>query len=105
MHEYQRRMKYNHVKTAEVMNMYYNLYKTATDRGDNPGIILRISQQYDVTPCLVAKLILQKYLNDVNLINSDNDSSTQTNIKTYLRDTTLIQDPSLAYEVYLVRIK
>lgn len=96
--EYQNRMKVNHVKTPNVINKYYDLYTDAIDKREPPGIIVRMAKELDICPCLIAKLILQKHF---SLFAIDQKSGLQMNINQYLRDTTLIEDSDLAYEVYL----
>lgn len=89
-------MRCNHIKTPDVQNKYWERYNFAIKNREPPGIITRMSAEYDVTPCLIAKLILQKYF-DVLEKKVDN-------INVYLRDTTLISDMDLAYEVFLVNL-
>lgn len=89
-------MRYSHTKTPNVVNKYYNAYIDALSREDGPGIIIRIAMDSKIAPCLVAKLILQKYYDNMDC---DNDNS---NMNKYLRDTTLIDNIDLAYEVFLV---
>lgn len=100
-HEYQRRMRLNHIKTHEVINKYYKLYKQSIEKGEEPGILLRIAEEFDVTPCLIARVVLQKYY---ELANEEQGGLHSVNFKIYLRDTSLIEDENLAYEVYLVSI-
>lgn len=75
------------------------MYKEGVEGQEPPGIILRIAQEAEVAPCLVAKLILQKYFSQFTSCSS-NKQVLQFN--QYLRDTTLIEDRDLAYEVFLV---
>lgn len=89
-------MKYSHTKTSSVINKYFNLYEEALVKREDPGIILRIALQADISPCLIAKLILQKYYENVEC------DGENININKYLRDTTLIENIDLAYEVFLV---
>lgn len=87
-------MKVNHIKNQSVINKYWDLYQEAHKNGQKPGIILRMAEQFDICPCLIAKLILQKYFENCN---------TETvQINSYLRDTSLIPDKDLAYEIFLV---
>lgn len=95
-HEYQRQMKYSHSKAPSIINKYYNAYIDAINKRDDPGIIIKIALDSNIAPCLVAKLILQKHYDNLDC---DNDN---LNINKYLRDTTLINNSDLAYEVFLV---
>lgn len=76
---------------------------SAVQQGESPGIIVRIAQKQSVTPCLVAKLILQRYLEEHGECD-DEDTNAGNKITMYLRDTTLIPNMDLAYEVFLVGI-
>lgn len=97
--EYQARMKTTHIKSHSTMNKYYDLYTEALENGEKPGIIVRISKEANICPCLVAKLILQKFFSRYD----DPQKSPNTlNVSQYLRDTSLIEDKDLSYEVYLV---
>jgi hypothetical protein len=81
--EYQKRMKMNHIKSQTNINKYWDLYQQAVKNHESPGIILKIAEQFDICPCLIAKLIPQKYFEDLNL-------TEQAQINNYLRDTSLI---------------
>ncbi|RZC35185.1 C15orf41 -like, partial [Asbolus verrucosus] len=87
-------MKVNHIKTQSNMNKYWELYKEAVKNSESPGIIVKMSEQFDICPCLIAKLILQKYF-------EDSEIAEQIQINNYLRDTSLIPDVDLAYEIFL----
>ncbi|KAJ8924479.1 hypothetical protein NQ315_007276 [Exocentrus adspersus] len=95
--EYQKRMKCTHIKTLTARNKYWDLYRQSVESGDNPGIIVRLAAEYDVAPCLVAKIILGKYFENA----VEEQSGSGVNINFYLRDTCLIPDMDLAYEVFL----
>lgn len=95
-------MKANHVKTQSQKNRYYHLYSVRTKQHQRPGIIIKIAEEFDVAPCLVAKLILQKHFDELD-VSTELESNGNGNINLYLRDTTLIPDKQLAYEVFLVR--
>lgn len=92
-------MKCKYTKTAEAMNLYYRLYNEAILRGYEAGIIIRISEHFNIAPCLIAKLILKKYLENISEDKSEVDI---VQVKAFLRDTSRIEDSILAYEVFLV---
>lgn len=92
-------MRSNHIKSKAIMNKYYAMYKKAIKNREEPGIILRISEEVDVCPCLVAKVLLQKHYSSLE---DGQRSPSLPNVNKYLKDTTLIEDMDLAYEVYLV---
>lgn len=87
-------MKRNHNKANSFK--YWNEYLNAVENKEAPGILIRIAQSFDITPCLVAKLILKHFF-------EENDPSV-TSVNKYLQDTSLIQDMDLAYEVFLVSL-
>lgn len=92
-------MKYNHYKTQSNKAKFWELYKAAVENRDKPGIIVRMGEEFDIAPCLIAKLILSIYFGKGD--KSDNHDQ-HLNVNVYLRDTTLIQDIDLAYEIFLV---
>ncbi|XP_018568008.1 uncharacterized protein C15orf41 homolog [Anoplophora glabripennis] len=97
--EYQKRMKCSHVKNQMNKNKYWDLYKRGVEDDNNPGIIIRMAAQFDIAPCLVAKCILNKYFETLETSGDKDQSSVNINI--YLRDTCLIQNMDLAYEIFL----
>lgn len=98
-HVWQKRIKVNYYKYQSQKNKYFEEYIEAVEKGDNPGIIVRIAQKYRIPPCLVAKFILQKYFQQ-----NDEDASGGNKVTTYLRDTTLIPNMDLAYETFMVGV-
>ncbi|KAJ8963187.1 hypothetical protein NQ318_018653 [Aromia moschata] len=66
-HEYQKRMKYNHAKTHINKNKYWDLYQEGVRERDSPGIIVRMSKAFDVAPCLIAKIILTRYFENLGV--------------------------------------
>lgn len=98
--EYQKRMKINFSKTPTNEAKFYALFMEGVANGDDPGIIIRLAEKYGITPCLIAKLILKKYYRDLEV----EETVINNDVKTYLRDTTLITNMDLAYEVYLVKL-
>ena len=55
------------------------------------GILANLAKKYDISPLVLAKEILKTVL-------KIEDSS----VNLYIRDTALINDPKIAFEVYLV---
>ncbi|KAJ8934178.1 hypothetical protein NQ314_013532, partial [Rhamnusium bicolor] len=96
--EYQKRMKCNHVKTQINKNKYWDLYKKGIDNGDSPGIIVRMAEQFDIAPCLIARLMLNRYF---EMLETSETKDHSVNVNIYLRDTCLIPDADFAYEVFL----
>lgn len=93
-------MKHRYVKTPEAVDRYCKLYSEALGHSNRSGAIVRIAQSQNVAPCLVAKLILQRHLQQT--CNTRQCEFNMSMVKTAMRDTSLIDDPILAYEVFLV---
>jgi hypothetical protein len=87
-------------KCKENYDKYYKLYNNALEQDDDPGIILAISRQCKVSPCIVSRFILKKFYDELDSETGKNKLN--TNITPFMRNTTLIQNMDLAYEVYLV---
>nr|CAI5844420.1 unnamed protein product [Callosobruchus analis] len=94
MTEYQKRMKLNHIKIQTNKAQYLDLYQKAVENCESPGIILRMAKHFDIAPCLIAKLILAQFF-------EQQGSDEQNNVNVYLRDTTLLEDMDLSYEILL----
>ncbi|XP_056636649.1 CDAN1-interacting nuclease 1 [Diorhabda sublineata] len=95
--EFQKRMKINHPKTQSNKQIFWDSYQESVAQEEPSGIIVRIAEKFDVAPCLVAKIILNKHFEQMG--NEQTDIACNINI--YMRDTALITDPKLAYEVFL----
>ena len=64
------------------------------------GVLLRLAEKLDTSPALLARNVLEEYVNKYN----DQDGKHARNIiSKMLKDTTLIEDKDLSYEIYLVR--
>ncbi|XP_072396316.1 CDAN1-interacting nuclease 1 [Diabrotica undecimpunctata] len=95
--EYQKRMKISHSRTQQNKQRFWELYQQSVKNKEAPGIVVRIAEKFDIGPCLVAKIILNKYFEN----NNDENAEPVSNVNVYLRDTSLISDPILAYEMFL----
>ncbi|XP_050295086.1 CDAN1-interacting nuclease 1 [Anthonomus grandis grandis] len=100
--EYLRKMRYSYGRNQSSRNRYWDLYHKGIKNCEEPGILVRLSETYEVAPCLMAKLILQKYCDEHEERNPDKKES--LNVNNYLRNTQLIPDPELAREVFLCTI-
>ncbi|KAL1512720.1 hypothetical protein ABEB36_002263 [Hypothenemus hampei] len=100
--EYQKKMKYGYGKTQNNRNLFWEMYNTSLKRGEEPGILVRLAEIHDIPPCLLARLILQKYFEVKPGKFLEKDST--VNINKYLKNACLISDPDLAYEVFLCSI-
>lgn len=101
--EYQRKMRWNYGKTQNNRNKYWDMFKKGMDSKESPGVLVRLAETFDVPPCLMARLILQKHFDDQEDKTPDREGP--ININRYLKNTCLIPDPDLAYEVFLVCFK
>lgn len=97
--EYQRRMKRNHPKVAASAAKFYDRFQEAVNRGDEPGIILRLAQEVDISPALLARMILEQHYE--KLAPEVAVSVSKSLISRKMKDTTLIEDRDVAYEIYL----
>lgn len=100
--EYQRRMKSNYGKCQNNRNRYWDLFQKSINSKGRPGILVKLAEMFDIAPCLMAKLILQKYFDDQEEKNGEKKE--QVNINNFLKYTYMIPDSDLAYEVFLVII-
>ncbi|KAH0955165.1 hypothetical protein HN011_009757 [Eciton burchellii] len=93
--EIQQKMKINHTKIFGNNKSYYDSYLEAVQREEHVGILLRMAQNLDTSPALLARNVLEKYC-------TQKDANVSKNVITKLfKDTTLIENRDLAYEVYL----
>ncbi|KAJ9599051.1 hypothetical protein L9F63_010508, partial [Diploptera punctata] len=97
--EYQRKMKQNHQKFNTMTEDLYRRYMTAIQHGEDVGVLLRISEEIDLSPSLLARMVMEKYYERHSHLCSE--PVTRSFITRLMKDTTLIQDRDLAYEVFL----
>ncbi|XP_017757540.1 PREDICTED: uncharacterized protein C15orf41 homolog [Eufriesea mexicana] len=90
--EIQHKMKVNHSKLFGDNKNYYETYKKAVQNGEPVGILLKMAKDIGVPPALLAKNVLKKHCGQY---------VSQNEVNELFKDTTLIQDKDLAYEVYL----
>ena len=64
--------------------------------GKPKGILLNIAESINAPPALLARHILEKHLTEKG------ENSSRPVISKLLKDTTLIEEKELAYELYLV---
>ncbi|XP_076354095.1 CDAN1-interacting nuclease 1 isoform X2 [Tachypleus tridentatus] len=127
--EYQRKMKKVHHKhySAEAIEMYYNRYVKAVKRKETSGFLLRMADEIDLSPALLARLILEQHSTqklDRGEAQKKNKETTKHNqqkednldnfidiqqlnfpavkhvITQMMRDTSLVEDGELAVEVF-----
>ncbi|CAL1538537.1 unnamed protein product [Lymnaea stagnalis] len=102
---YVRRMRrcHHHHYSRETREKYYKLYKEAKSRNEK-NVILRLAAKNDISPCLLARIILEEYYwNDVNhgRDRSEGRSSLPSGFMTdCIRDIAKLPNPELAQEIY-----
>ncbi|XP_063991580.1 CDAN1-interacting nuclease 1 [Diachasmimorpha longicaudata] len=75
---------------------YLDKYMTETNRPGVPtGIIVRMSAALNVCPSFLARMILEEY------VETAGPPYTRADISKYMKDTTHIDNPRLAHEIYL----
>lgn len=97
--EYQRKMKKVHHKhySAEAIEMYYNRYVKAVKRKETSGFLLRMADEIDLSPALLARLILEQHSTQKL---DGGEAPVKHVITQMMRDTSLIEDGELAVEVF-----
>nr|CAG4648088.1 EOG090X0A0V [Moina brachiata]SVE93143.1 EOG090X0A0V [Moina brachiata] len=94
----QRRMKNFHAKltTAEAIEEMYHKYLKAVNSGEEPGILLRISDATGLTPGLTTKSIIERHHQVF-----EKSKPARSLVSNLMRNTSLIEDRDLAFESYL----
>lgn len=98
--EYQRKMRRIYGKTQNNRNYFWSMFSEKIGR-EGPGILVKIAEEHEIPPCLIAKLILQKYYEE-KAEEENLDKEPVTKLYHYLKNTTLISDGQLAQEIFLV---
>ncbi|CAG4953988.1 unnamed protein product [Parnassius apollo] len=85
----QRSMKQSYRKSPVISSKYYELYEDLMRDKNKGDVILRLSDSQGISPALLVRSLLQNVYPD----------STQT--KKIIKDTTLIENKDLAYQMFL----
>ncbi|XP_017879510.1 uncharacterized protein C15orf41 homolog isoform X1 [Ceratina calcarata] len=93
--EIQHKMKINHYKLFGNNKNYYDIYVKAVQNGEPVGILLKMAKEIGAPPALLARNVLEKHCG------KDDSNVSRNEVSKLFKDTTLIQDKDLAYEVYL----
>ncbi|KAG7200205.1 hypothetical protein KM043_000637 [Ampulex compressa] len=93
--EIQHKMKINHSKLFGNNKNYYESYMQAVRSGAPVGILLKMAKDIGAPPALLARNVLEKHCE------CDDSNVTRNEVTKLFKDTTLIGDKDLAYEVYL----
>ncbi|XP_036398178.1 CDAN1-interacting nuclease 1 [Megalops cyprinoides] len=95
--EYQRRIKRTISKhhTPEALESYYQRYLSAAKTRPSSPVLLDLANEVDFSPSLMARLILERFLQD-----QESTAPTKLVINSMLREPSLIPDRNLANHVY-----
>ncbi|XP_023709855.1 protein C15orf41 homolog isoform X2 [Cryptotermes secundus] len=97
--EYQRKMKRTHQKFYNIIEELYDRYTSAIEAGEDVGVMLRLAEEIDLSPALLARMILEKFYEKHS--EEGAEPATKSFLTKLMKDTTLIKDKDLAYEIYL----
>ncbi|CAG4957561.1 unnamed protein product [Colias eurytheme] len=85
----QRAMKHNYRKSPVISSKYYDLYENLMKSQNKHEIIIQLADSQCVSPALFVRSLLQNVYSDSAMV------------KKCLKDSTLIEDKDLAYQVFL----
>ncbi|XP_038206968.1 CDAN1-interacting nuclease 1 [Zerene cesonia] len=85
----QRAMKLNYRKSPTISSKYFDLYENLMKSQNKQDIIIQLADSQCISPALFVRSLLQNVYSD------------STMVKKCLKDTTLIEDKDLAYQVFL----
>jgi len=97
-------MKKNHPKhsTTEAALHHYQRYMELQTNGEKPGIILRMAEQIDLSPSLLARIILERFIAEHP---EEGQIATRQYLSQLMRDTTRIKDKHLALEIFMCNVE
>uniref|UniRef100_A0A8C5QXV3 CDAN1-interacting nuclease 1 n=1 Tax=Leptobrachium leishanense TaxID=445787 RepID=A0A8C5QXV3_9ANUR len=95
--EYQKLMKKTHSRhhTTEAVEHYYSRYLKDVTENPSAPILLDLANEVDFSPALMARIILERFLQD-----QDGPAPSKPVLNSMLRDPSLIPDPVLANQVH-----
>ncbi|XP_011505349.1 PREDICTED: uncharacterized protein C15orf41 homolog [Ceratosolen solmsi marchali] len=93
--EIQFRTQRTHHKVFETEKDYYEEYLDAAKKGEPLGIIIRMAVELNTCPALLARKVLEIFLDKMP------NKCDKLSISKMMKDTTLISNKDLAYEIYL----
>ncbi|XP_075982620.1 CDAN1-interacting nuclease 1 [Anticarsia gemmatalis] len=85
----QRAMKHSYRKSPLISSKYHEFYEGLMRDKSTENVIIQLSDCQGISPALFARSLLQSVYSD------------STVAKKYIKDTTLIEDKDLAYQVFL----
>nr|SVE88778.1 EOG090X0A0V [Daphnia sinensis]SVE90022.1 EOG090X0A0V [Daphnia sinensis]SVE90651.1 EOG090X0A0V [Daphnia sinensis] len=96
--ECQKRMKGSHgrLTTSETVEAMYKKFTNSILMNEEPGILLRLSDEVGLTPALLARSIIERHYQ-----RDDKSKPAKLLVSTLMKNTALIDDRDLAFETYL----
>ncbi|XP_014602519.1 PREDICTED: uncharacterized protein C15orf41 homolog isoform X2 [Polistes canadensis] len=80
---------------AKMLREKYDNYIEAIQKGEPVGILLKMAKEINAPPALLARNVLEKHCSQ------DDPNISRKDVSRLFKDTTLIEDKDLSYEVYL----
>jgi len=107
--EYQRQIKrgFKESHSAGNKRKMYQQYKEAVERGDAEGVVVRLAREAGTSAALTARTVLEEWLSLQREEGEGrvDDKVVKQQVGRLMRDTTLLGDGRLAYEVWLATIE
>jgi len=113
--EYQRQVKarYKTVHHPDNRKAILQEFVKRVQDGENPAIIVDIAKRLRTSAALVARIVLEEHLNSVEdktgvaaeNLGGKSDNGVKCTVAKYMRDTSLVEDRDLSYEVFLATVK
>nr|CAG4646434.1 EOG090X0A0V [Macrothrix elegans] len=96
--ELQKRMKFSHGKltTHDAVEEMYNRYLNSVSTGEEPGVMLQLSDESGLSPALVARTIIERHYQGF-----EKSKPSRQLITNLIKNTCLMEDRDLALESYL----
>ncbi|XP_013170608.1 PREDICTED: uncharacterized protein C15orf41 homolog isoform X2 [Papilio xuthus] len=85
----QRSMKLSYRKSPVISSKYYELYEELMRDKNKADVILKLSESQGISPALLVRSLLQNVYSD------------SIQAKKYIKDTTLIENKDLSYQMFL----
>jgi len=110
--EYQRQVKahYKTVHHPDTRKAILQEFIKRVQDGECPAIIVNIAKRLKTSAALVARIVLEEHLNSVEdksavVEAGKGDNGVKVAVAKYMRDTSLVEDRDLSYEVFLATVK
>ncbi|XP_060069679.1 CDAN1-interacting nuclease 1-like [Ylistrum balloti] len=96
--DYQKKMRKTHHLhySPDTTEYYYDKYKDGVDSGQK-HVIMTIARNIDLSPSLLSRMILERHLSRTKY---GGDNPPRSQVTQMMKDTTLIENPVLANEIY-----